>query len=108
MNADLKLVSVVIPAYNEEACVDELARRLQGVFATNEKYDFEVIIVENGSVDATWEKLLPYLTTCSFSDRPEGGFRAHEGHTGAGRSFNHRTKSVGGGVPSRLRSLVAH
>src|SRR6185437_16823137 len=58
MNADRKLVSVVIPAYNEEDCVDELARRLQGVFAANEKYDFEAIIVENGSIDTTWDKLL--------------------------------------------------
>ena len=53
-----KLVSVVIPAYNEEDCVDELARRLQGVFAANPRYDFEVIVVENGSIDTTWEKLL--------------------------------------------------
>jgi glycosyltransferase involved in cell wall biosynthesis len=58
MNADRKLVSVVIPAYNEEDCVDELAQRLQGVFAANAAYDFEAIIVENGSVDNTWEKLL--------------------------------------------------
>ena len=58
VNPSRKLVSVVIPAYNEEACVDELARRLQAVFAANPKYDFEVIIVENGSIDSTWEKLL--------------------------------------------------
>jgi polyisoprenyl-phosphate glycosyltransferase len=58
MNAPRKLISVVIPAYNEEACVDELAHRLQGVFAENSAYDFEVIIVENGSIDRTWEKLL--------------------------------------------------
>jgi glycosyltransferase involved in cell wall biosynthesis len=58
MTSQRKLISVVIPAYNEEECVDELARRLQSVFATNAAYDFEVIIVENGSVDTTWEKLL--------------------------------------------------
>jgi dolichol-phosphate mannosyltransferase len=57
VNAPRKLVSVVIPAYNEEDCVDELARRLQGVFAANPTYDFEVIVIENGSVDSTWEKL---------------------------------------------------
>lgn len=53
-----KLISVIIPAYNEELVVDELARQLQGVFAENLKYDFEAIIVENGSLDATYEKLL--------------------------------------------------
>jgi len=52
-----KLISIIIPAYNEEACVDELARRLQILFATEENYDFEVVIIENGSTDSTWEKL---------------------------------------------------
>jgi glycosyltransferase involved in cell wall biosynthesis len=54
-----KLISIVVPAYNEGECVDELARRLSLVFeAERERYDFEVIIVENGSVDDTYEKLL--------------------------------------------------
>jgi glycosyltransferase involved in cell wall biosynthesis len=52
-----KLISVIVPAYNEEACVDELARRLALVFDANPKYDFEAIIVENGSLDRTWELL---------------------------------------------------
>ena len=54
----MKLISVVIPAYNEEACVNELATRLKSVFALEKNYSFEVIIIENGSVDKTWEKLL--------------------------------------------------
>jgi len=52
-----KLISIVIPAYNEEACVDELASRLKTLFVTESQYDFEAIIVENGSIDSTWEKL---------------------------------------------------
>ena len=55
--APRKLISVVIPAYNESECVDELARRLQGVMKVEPAYDFEVIVVENGSEDDTWEKL---------------------------------------------------
>ena len=52
-----KLISIIVPAYNEEACVEELTRRLAQVFDMNPKYDFEAIIVENGSVDRTWELL---------------------------------------------------
>ena len=54
----MKLISVIIPAYNEEECVDELATRLKKVFAVEEKYLFEVVIIENGSIDNTWEKLV--------------------------------------------------
>lgn len=53
-----KLISVVIPAYNEEEVLDELKRRLQQVMSINTNYDFEIIIVENGSLDSTFEKLL--------------------------------------------------
>ena len=52
-----KLISIVIPAYNESDCVDELARQLQGVMDAEPDYDFEVIVVENGSSDDTWDKL---------------------------------------------------
>jgi dolichol-phosphate mannosyltransferase len=52
-----KLISIVIPSYNEEDCVDELAARLKTLFAIESQYDFEAIIVENGSIDSTWEKL---------------------------------------------------
>jgi len=52
------LISVVIPAFNEEACVDELAARLKSVADTLEaQHDFEFIIVENGSADRTFERL---------------------------------------------------
>ena len=52
-----KLISIVIPAYNEEDCVDELANRLTNVFKLEEEYRFEVIIIENGSTDGTFDKL---------------------------------------------------
>jgi dolichol-phosphate mannosyltransferase len=52
-----KLISIIIPAYNEEECVDELARRLRILFNIESQYQFEAVIVENGSVDSTWEKL---------------------------------------------------
>ena len=52
-----KTVSVIIPAYNEEDCVEELVERLTNVFQVEAHYQFEVFIVENGSEDRTWEKL---------------------------------------------------
>ena len=52
-----KLISLNIPAYNEEDCVDELFTRLKNIFETEPQYDFEVVIVENGSLDSTWAKL---------------------------------------------------
>jgi dolichol-phosphate mannosyltransferase len=52
-----KLISIIIPAYNEEDCIDELCRRLRNVADSEIVYDFEIIIIENGSVDRTWEKL---------------------------------------------------
>jgi dolichol-phosphate mannosyltransferase len=45
--------------YNEAQCVDELQERLAAVFDRYvDRYDFEVIAVENGSRDNTYEKLL--------------------------------------------------
>ena len=60
-----KLISIIIPAYNEEECVDELATRLKALFVTESQYDFEAIIVENGSIDTTWEKLQKIATADS-------------------------------------------
>ncbi len=52
-----KMISIVIPSYNEEPGLPELKRQLQHVMDTNEAYDFEVIIVENGSWDKSFELL---------------------------------------------------
>ncbi len=54
---DRKRISVIVPAYNESECIEELAARLSNVFSLESQYDWEAIIVENGSVDDTWLKL---------------------------------------------------
>ena len=51
-------ISIVIPAYNETECVEELGRRLQKIFECRPDLTFEAIIVENGSSDGTIDKLL--------------------------------------------------
>ena len=53
-----KKIALIIPAFNESECVDELARRLTAVFDAEPAYDFEAVIIENGSTDDTMEKLL--------------------------------------------------
>jgi len=52
-----KKISVVTSAYNEAECIDELARRLTAVFDESPAYDFEAIVVENGSEDDTFDRL---------------------------------------------------
>ena len=52
------LISVAIPAFNEESNLDELFLRLQQVFASSEeKFDFEIVVCENGSKDGSYQKL---------------------------------------------------
>ena len=53
-----KLISIIIPAYNEIAVLDELIKRLKEVTTTIYNYTFEIIIVENGSMDSSFEKLI--------------------------------------------------
>lgn len=52
-----KSVCVVIPAYNESDCIEELTHRLAAVFDTEPNYSWRAIIIENGSTDDTWAKL---------------------------------------------------
>ena len=52
------LISVAIPAYNEAPNLDELFDRLRAVFQVNsDKYDFEIVVCENGSKDDSYAKL---------------------------------------------------
>lgn len=54
----MKTISVVVSAFNEQESIIALARGLQGAFEKNPGYSFEVILVENGSTDATFQKML--------------------------------------------------
>jgi glycosyltransferase involved in cell wall biosynthesis len=53
----MKSISIVIPAYNESECIEELASRLTKVMDFHNQYSWQVIIIENGSLDDSWEKL---------------------------------------------------
>lgn len=49
-------VSVVIPVYNEEESVVELTRWIEKV-CSGEKLTFEIIYVDDGSSDSSWERI---------------------------------------------------
>lgn len=50
-------LSVVVPAYNEEAVIGETHRRLSAACQHAVGDDFEIIYVDDGSKDATWQHL---------------------------------------------------
>ncbi|NLT19123.1 MAG: glycosyltransferase family 2 protein [Clostridiales bacterium] len=54
-----KLISIVSPAYNEAENVPLMIEEVKKVMETlSEKYDFEYIIVNDGSVDNTWDVIV--------------------------------------------------
>ncbi len=56
-------ISVVVPAYNEAASLPDLMSRLDDVFdAIGEPY--ELLVVDDGSTDTTWEVLTRSKLTC--------------------------------------------
>ena len=52
-----KLISALIPAYNEEECLHELYKRVTAVLSKLENYDYEILIINDGSKDKTLEIL---------------------------------------------------
>ena len=47
-------LSIVIPCFNEEACIPELHRRLTGAAKTAVGEDYEIVLVNDGSRDGSW------------------------------------------------------
>lgn len=52
----MAVLSVVLPAYNEEAMLDRTAKTLKAVLE-QEKILYELIFVDDGSKDRTWQKI---------------------------------------------------
>ena len=48
-------LSVVVPCYNEEACLDVLYRRVVDAARATVGDDFELVMIDDGSRDRTWE-----------------------------------------------------
>lgn len=56
----MKKVSILIPAYNEEAVLEKLFSRLGTLANNNKGYDFEFLFVNDGSRDNTLEIIKDY------------------------------------------------
>ena len=89
-NKENKKISVVIPCYNEQEVLPELFRRMTEA-AESWGADWEIICVDDGSSDSTWDLLIdqhekdPRWSVISFS-----------------RNFGHQT-AVSAGHISRNR-----
>lgn len=83
-----KDLSVVISLYNEEESLPELAGRIAAVAAA-EKYDYEVIMVNDGSTDGSWEVIKelaaqnPSIRGISFRRNYGKSAALHEGFRAA-------------------------
>ncbi len=60
-----KLVSIVMPCFNEEDNVQEACRRIKEVFAGLPQYDYEHIFMDNASTDRT----VPFLREIAAQDK---------------------------------------
>lgn len=73
------LLSIVIPAYNEESRLPETLERIQR-FLETQSYAAEVVVVENGSCDRTLE------IARDFAANHAGFLAMHEERRGKGRA----------------------
>ena len=47
-------LSIVVPCFNEEACLPELHQRLGAAARAAAGEDYELVLVNDGSRDASW------------------------------------------------------
>jgi glycosyltransferase involved in cell wall biosynthesis len=57
VDVTLPLVSIIVPCYNEEDNVETLSTRVRAVFAEIPNIRFQIIFIDNASVDRTQERL---------------------------------------------------
>lgn len=53
-----KLITIISPAYNEGKNLVKMVEEIKSVMAQIKKYDYEYIIVDDGSTDNTWPEIL--------------------------------------------------
>jgi len=92
---DRPLLSVVVPCFNEEGCVDEMARRLHAVLDPLD-CDWEAVFVDDGSSDGTAERL---AELASQDDRM--------GYVSFSRNFGHQMALLAGMSRARGDAVIS-
>ena len=68
-----KKISVVIPCYNSEKMIEIVVGKVVSTVTTRKEYDYEIILVNDGSPDNTWSVMKglaegnPHITAINFS-----------------------------------------
>ena len=60
----MSLLSIIIPSYNEEKMVLEVSNTIRGILDA-QSIKFEIIFVDDGSIDTTWQQIELVSTECS-------------------------------------------
>ena len=77
-------ISIVVPCYNEEESLPELYRRVSAVArSVNRRY--ELILVDDGSADRTWQEIAARAKDDALASALDGGVLAG-GSAAAGRA----------------------
>src|SRR3989344_217157 len=76
-----KIISVIIPSFNEGENIAYMYNKLINVLKSLNNYDYEIIYINDGSKDDTWEK----ITQLSKKDKNISGicFSRNFGHQAA-------------------------
>jgi glycosyltransferase involved in cell wall biosynthesis len=57
-------LSVVSPMYNEEGNIQEFLRQVvKSLQKLEAKYEYEIVLIDDGSIDGTWQKVLHFATS---------------------------------------------
>ncbi len=89
------MISIVIPAYNEERNLEVLYLHVREVMAAAAENDWELVIVDDGSQDRTWD----VLQELSNSDVRVRGIRLS-------RNFGHQSALMAGIAAARGRAVI--
>ena len=71
MEESMKMLSIIIPVYNEEQNISHIVEKLDDLLKEH-KITYEIIFIDDGSKDRSWNILasyhdLPYITSLRFS-----------------------------------------